>query len=127
MGIRIWINWEIVSPFLKKISGVVHVTEASALALEPTTLFKCKVTKDQYSLGYKPIDENDGIPEQLFHLLKPTIDIMTRQYYDGVILNKESVIWVEDSLKCNNYNSWLKNQGYEIKENDKRYIEKIKS
>ena len=104
--IRIFIDWDMVSPALPMASGIVslHYSTTPAIFKE---IIKFRVTKDKNSLGYKSLDEK-GIPNEIYEAVKPQLDVMVKAFYDGMRLTKNSCSWVihEDMIKSIiNFNS----------------------
>jgi len=94
--LRIRIEIDNKSPFLRVLSGILYAEEIDTanLSKDPKLLFKCKVRKDDYCLGYSSYEEDEGIPTKLFNCMKPVIDQMLRSYWKGMILDKEDYAWV---------------------------------
>ena len=112
MGIRIRIDWTFVSPLLRIASGILKV-EVVTNGKVNKLLFKCKVKKESGSLGYSSSDKNDeslSIPHRLFEELKPTIDVMVRSYFQGMILENSDFHWIEDSLS-KPFEEWAEEKG----------------
>jgi len=54
--IRITIEWDFISPLLRIASGTIKAENVESTETE--LLFKCKVKKDNYSVGYKALEKN---------------------------------------------------------------------
>ena len=96
--LRVKITWTFTSPVLQVASGIVEVEDMDMGNIK-NHLFKCKIKKDRTGLGYSSMEANKslGIPYHLFEEIRPMIDTMARSYQDGMILEKSSYDWVEDS------------------------------
>ncbi len=90
--IRITIEWDFISPLLRIASGTIKAENVESTKTE--LLFKCKVKKDNYSVGYKALEPEVGVPTELFEKLRPTFDTMIRSYFNGMILNKKIYEWI---------------------------------
>ena len=108
--IRIFIDWDMISPALSVASGIVtlHYSTTPAVFKE---IAKFRVRKEEHSLGYKCIGEK-GIPSEIFEAVKPQLNAMVRSFHDGMKMKKNSCDWViqEDLDECmKNFNSAHKN------------------
>ena len=96
--IRIMIDWNMVSPFLQTISGILTVEEVDTTYItQPVTLIKCKVSRTPGSTGYSSIGKR-GIPTDFFEQIKPFIEPMIHSYYNGIIMEKSDFHWVEEKF-----------------------------
>lgn len=96
--IRISIDWNMISPFLRTISGILTIEEVDTTYVEkPIILIQCKVDRKAGSTGYSSIDEK-GIPTDLFDEIKPFIDVMMHSYYNGIIMENSDFHWVEEKF-----------------------------
>ena len=105
--IRIRIEYDNISPFLRTMSGTLYVEDVdSSLNFKTTHLFKCKITKATNNTGFFIAANENGIPTKIFNCLKPIIDTMIRSYWEGLTLAKDDHNWVQmkgdDSWKCLN-------------------------
>ena len=96
--IRMTIKFDIISPFLRVISGTLYVEnidyEDMSNIPTPTLLFKCKVKKEENCLGYSSYEDGEYIPTKLFNCIKPLVDEKLRSYWHGMILEKSDYAWV---------------------------------
>ena len=95
--VRIKIDLDHVSPFLQSISGIVTVEDVDTVRVSNPSLllFKCKVTKDLHSIGFRAFEEvESGIPFVIFEMLRPIIVSMVRSYWYGVNLQSGMFEWV---------------------------------
>jgi hypothetical protein len=88
---KIVIEWDVISPFLKFISGIVKVYHRKDSTLSNTILISFKVTKEVGSIGYS---SEEGIPCEILNAIKPQLDIMVRSFFDGVNLSQDTFQWV---------------------------------
>jgi len=94
--LRMTIKFDNISPFLRVMSGTLYVEDVDSVIISnpPVLLFKCKVKKDQYSLGYSSFEEDEGIPTKLFNCIKPLVDEKLRSYWHGMVLENTDYAWV---------------------------------
>ena len=115
--LRISINWTFVSPVLRVSTGILKVEfQNKDWAFEE--IFRCKVRKEQGTIGYSGIPPDLGVPADLFEALRPTINTMVRAYWDGMILEKSTYEWVEDSADLT-FEEWKEKRGVTIGKNNK--------
>jgi len=105
--IRIRIEYDNISPFLRSISGTLYVEECDETYFNaPVNLFKCKISKTNHVLGYSVSEKEEGIPSELFKCIKPVVDTMISSYWKGLVLAKGDFNWIEmkgdDSWQCLN-------------------------
>ena len=105
--IRIRIEYDSISPFLRSMSGTLYVEEVdTTYAKDIIKLFKCKVTKTDHTTGFSVSASEKGIPTKLFNCLKPIVDTMLHSYWKGLTLSKDDYNWVQlkgdDSWECLN-------------------------
>jgi hypothetical protein len=98
--LRIWIDWDFISPSLGAVSGIAkvhYVQDQSNWIL----LCKFKVKCKPGMVGYT--SEADGIPTLLYDAIKPQLDQMVRSFRDGISLQNTTFTWVhlEESEKAN--------------------------
>lgn len=96
--IRMTIKFDVISPFLRLISGTLYVEDIDSVNMnnppKPTLLFKCKVKKEQYCVGYSSYEDGEYIPTKLFNCIKPLVDEKLRSYWHGMILENQDYAWV---------------------------------
>jgi len=119
--IRIRFDIDQKSPFLGLLKGTLYVEEIPEIASIPELLFKCKFSKDNYSLGYSSFEEDEGIPSDLFKSMKFLIDQTIRSYWKGMMLENSDYLWIptcgpESVLRINNLRKALKE--YQQKQNE---------
>ncbi len=97
LRLRIKINNN--SPFLRIASGVLYAEEVdtSVVSKPVVLLFKCKIKKEDGTLGYSACKEDETIPTKLFDCIKPIADQMIRSYWKGMILDRTDFCWVSMS------------------------------
>ena len=105
--LRINIEWDFVSPFLKVASGRLYIHEADGIGgtqFPEKLVFESRIKKEEGTLGYKRDPDKDIflISNEEFEDIKPVIDTMIRSYFDGLTLQKSSVQWLDD--RGSNYN-----------------------
>lgn len=98
--IRMNIKWNFVSPSLRVVSGLLSVDDLE-VGKEGRNIFKCKVKVEEGSLGFSSI-EDDGIPSKLFESIKEQIELMSRSFFNGVILRDCCYHWL-DELSSDNF------------------------
>lgn len=93
--VRIKFEIENKSPFLRRISGVIHVEEVDVqhISLPPIELFRCKFHKDQGSIGFESF-EHEGIPTKLFDCIGPLLKAKIYSYWHGMIMQDDDWEWV---------------------------------
>lgn len=119
--IRIYVEWEIISPLLEFASGKLTITHHfyDNNFSKMTELYCCKTYVKKGSIGFSSID-GKGIPTVLSRLLDNHIKAIVRSYFSGLILDKYSCEWVDDSSGYDNLNSWAKNKYKSLSEIGKR-------
>lgn len=105
--IRIRIEYDNISPFLRTMSGTLYVEEVDASYVDPpVNIFKCKISKETNVVGFSALEEDEGIPSALFKCIKPIIDTMVQSYWKGLTLAKDDFNWVsmegDESWECLN-------------------------
>jgi hypothetical protein len=121
--LRIMIDWDFISPGLQTVSGIVIIHNHNIL--ESTNfieLTKFRVTVKPGCVGYKSLDEKNGIPSTVLEAVKPQLDVMVRSYQQGVIMDKMDFTWIieEDIVKgLNNLKSVIE----QYSEEDDKYYE----
>lgn len=91
------INWEIRSPFLQVLTGILTAEDVDcSYVTPPKLLFKCKVKLEQGSTGFSAITPEDGIPSNLFEKLRPVIDVMVHSYFRGAKLDEVDFVWIQE-------------------------------
>ena len=103
--IRLRIEYDNISPFLRTMSGTLYVEEVdTTYAKDLIKLFKCKVTKTDHTTGFSVSAKEKGIPTKLFNCLKPIVDTMLHSYWKGLTLSEDDYNWVrmkgDDSWEC---------------------------
>ena len=98
MGVRVDIEWQFVSPLLQRASGVVKVWHIPEVAAKGEILLQCRCSIEQGSLGFKGMEEGEGVPSILLNTYDNTIKTMMRAYRDGMLLRDKQFHWVEESL-----------------------------
>jgi len=91
---KIEIDWDFRSPTLAVLTGNVRIGQIGFGLLDKQKFPSFPVKKDRYTLGYKNCSA-------LFGRCKPIVDIMTRSYYDGMLMRNESVQWFRDCYRKN--------------------------
>lgn len=94
--VRITLKIDQRSPFLRVLSGVLHVEEVDIqrISLAPVELFRCKFRKEEHTLGYSSFEGEAGIPTSLFNCIKPLLDEKIRSYWKGMVLDKDDYAWI---------------------------------
>lgn len=89
--LRIWIEWDFISPSMGAVSGIatVHYVEG---VNNWTQIAKFRVKCEPGMLGYS--SEKEGIPTLLMDAIKPRLDQMLRSFRDGIALEKITFTWV---------------------------------
>ncbi len=105
--IRLRIEYDNISPFLRTMSGTLYVEEVdTSYAKDVIKLFKCKITKTDHTTGFSVSAREKGIPTKMFECLKPIVDTMLHSYWKGLTLSKNDYRWVQmegdDSWECLN-------------------------
>ncbi len=106
--IRIRIEYDNISPFLRTMSGILYVEKVDTTYRLPTIpiidIFKCKITKTDNTMGFCVDASEKGIPTKIFECLKPIVDTMLQSYWKGLVLSKDDYKWVQmkgdDSWQC---------------------------
>jgi len=98
--LRIKIEWNYVSPFLKTMFGSVIVEDIEiTYELGHKKMFSCQIESINRSLIYKELSLGKDVPTKLFNKIKPLIDIMVHSYRKGVNLETIDHQWVTDDIK----------------------------
>lgn len=99
--LRIKIEWNHVSPFLKIMFGFIIVEDIEiTYELGHKKMFSCQIESINGSLIYKEISLGKDVPTELFNKLKPLMDAMVRSYIKGVNLETIDHQWITDDIKC---------------------------
>jgi len=118
--IRILLNIQHFSPFLRTVNGEVVVEFIDYRNLESseqvTELLKCSFDYKPGSVGFKNIS---GFKSYIFNGIKPQLDIMIHSYVAGMTLAPHDFSWLKDSLD-KPLNTWLKEKEIEY-ENSYEY------
>jgi hypothetical protein len=97
--VRIQIKWEIVSPFLQTISGIIIIDDVNFnnKNLDSTEILRCTVetSNNPRSTGYSSF-KGKGYSGGIFDKYKDRIDIMVDSYLRGVMLTKSDYSWVDE-------------------------------
>jgi len=115
MGIRIDIEWDFVSPALAVCSGVIKIWEIDHNLKGPEQqklILTCKCKKEPNATGFSSIDDK-GIPTSTFKLFEETIKLMLAGYHEGMMLDKLSWHWMEETLQddVGTFEEWSKMKG----------------
>lgn len=95
--IQLYIDWDFISPSLKICSGILYIFKQEYKAetgIDRILLLKCKVKREQHSIGYSSIDEKEYSGD-LFEKYREQIDILVNSYYKGMILKNCCYHWTE--------------------------------
>lgn len=103
--IRIKFEFENISPFLRRIDGILHVEEVDdqRISKPPVELFRCKFHRDDFSIGFTSFDD-EPIPSNLFNCLSPLLKSKIYSYWSGMIMKDIDYEWIpmkgDDSWEC---------------------------
>jgi len=92
--IRIEVEWDFVSPYLKTALGMLTINDFDA-DYNMTKLLQCKVEVKRGQLGFRSITDK-GYPCSIFDEYKEKIESVVKSYFLGMCLEKTIYEWVED-------------------------------
>jgi hypothetical protein len=94
--LRLRIEFDLNRPFLRVASGILYAEEVDSVNVSKPAilLFKCRIKKEEGSLGYSSFEKDEGIPSTLFDCIKPIADQMIRSYWKGMVLDDRDYVWV---------------------------------
>lgn len=92
--VRIKIDWEMVSPFLQTINGILIIEKFQNSEPKVKEILKCKVTKKIGQTGYTSIGER-GYSSEIFKKYEDRIAAIVDSYFNGTILSKTIYSWVD--------------------------------
>jgi len=98
MAIRINIDWDFMSPTLRRASGIVKVEEHQAPPAIIKTILKCRCYVEDGCSGFKSM-EGEGIPTKTFDLFEEHIRGLMRSFFDGMLLRNQLWHWLPETLK----------------------------
>jgi len=108
MGIRVDIEWEFISPLLRRASGIVKVWDMhNSISTQQkewdpngnnNLILECRCHIEQGSNGFSGMEEYEGVPTKLFNIYGDTIRAMMKAFFDGMILRNKQFHWIEESL-----------------------------
>ena len=115
--IRIDIDWDFISPSLGVACGILKVIsyKHNAALVEGKTLIKCKVKKENGSVGFSAITQDKGVRKDLFDIFEDRIRTMIDCYYNGMNLKDSIYSWVDDSAD-KPLEEYLKEKGIDYSE-----------
>jgi len=98
--LRIDVKWDFVSPMLRVALGTLSVNDInyngcnySYKTSDP--VLECKVKIESHSIGFKSISDK-GFSTEIFNLLKPKVGVLLNSFFDGLVLNQQSHLWLDD-------------------------------
>ena len=102
--VRIKINWEMISPFLQAINGILIIEDIDIYS-HSTELLSCEVIKKNGQTGYRSIEEH-GYSREIFKKYENRIDTMVDSYFNGVKLSRS--IYSSKQIISRSCRVWLK-------------------
>ena len=98
--VKITINWDLVSPFLQTISGILIIEniDINSAYHDKTLLLSCKVyvSNTPKTVDYRSIKTDEGYSSKIFKKYEDKIDIMVSSYFKGLLLKKSDYTWIDD-------------------------------
>jgi len=111
MGVRVDIEWQFISPILQRASGVIKIWDIPEVSSKGELLLHCRCSIERGSMGFKGINEGEGISSRLLSTYDNIIKTMMRSYHDGMLLKDKQFNWIEESLHGDEmFDEWAKMQ-----------------
>ncbi len=115
--VRILLNIECFSPFLRTVNGEVIVEHVDYRNLESSEqvkeLMRCKFDYRPGEVGFKSF-KGGVMNSSIFNAIKPQLDVMIHSYVAGMNLAPHDFSWLQDSLN-KPLKEWLKEKKTEYK------------
>ena len=102
--IRIIIDWQLISPVLKVVTGILTIDEVDISKQHYKTLLKCGVKCEPGVIGFSSTDNKDYfIPSKVLEKYDDHIRDLIQAYYDGVMLNGSIFSWIDEDKEMKKY------------------------
>lgn len=95
--VKIEIKWDNIKPILKYASGILTIYDVKDITSKYEILLQCRATREQNSLSYQEIKENETYKTDIFEKYRDRMNMMVNAYYDGMTLKDASYYWVENT------------------------------
>ena len=89
---KIGITLDVISPFLKILSGIAEVHMVTDYGWKRLAKFRVKCESN--CLSYESINDKEGLSKDLLDLIKSDLDCMVQSYFQGMILEKFIYHWI---------------------------------
>lgn len=101
---QIKITWESIIPLFRSVSGIVEIYKCdfdlNPLRERITFITKFRVSCRPGLLSYSAMEDDKGIPSDIFEALKPKFETAIRAFQQGVGLEEDMYLWhTEEDVK----------------------------